>query len=30
MLTSGLLKSYDIVQTAPGTLVAEFFFTSTF
>lgn len=26
----GLLKPYDIVQTAPGTLVAEFFFTSTF
>lgn len=25
----GLLKPYDIVQTAPGTLVAEFFFTST-
>lgn len=24
----GLLKPYDIVQTAPGTLVAEFFFTS--
>ncbi|KAK1926455.1 peptidase M24, structural domain-containing protein [Papiliotrema laurentii] len=23
----GLLKPYDIVQTAPGTLVAEFFFT---
>ena len=24
----GLLRPYDIVQTAPGTLVAEFFFTS--
>lgn len=24
----GLLKPYDIVQTAPGTVVAEFFFTS--
>jgi hypothetical protein len=27
-LTPGLLRPYDIVQTAPGTLVAEFFFTS--
>lgn len=25
----GLLKPYDIVQTASGTVVAEFFFTST-
>jgi len=24
----GLLKPYDIVQTASGTVVAEFFFTS--
>lgn len=24
----GLLKPYDIVQTAAGTVVAEFFFTS--
>jgi hypothetical protein len=26
----GLLKPYDIVQTAAGTVVAEFFFTSGF
>ncbi|OWZ45694.1 DNA-binding protein, 42 kDa [Cryptococcus neoformans c45] len=26
-VSHGLLKPYDIVQTAPGTLVAEFFFT---
>lgn len=26
-VTHNLLKPYDIVQTAPGTLVAEFFFT---
>jgi hypothetical protein len=26
----GLLKPYDIVQTASGTVVAEFFFTSRF
>ncbi|ORX34428.1 peptidase M24, structural domain-containing protein, partial [Kockovaella imperatae] len=26
-VTHGLLRPYDIVQTAPGTLVAEFFFT---
>ena len=25
----GLLKPYDIVKTAAGTVVAEFFFTST-
>ncbi|WVQ84122.1 DNA-binding protein, 42 kDa [Cryptococcus sp. DSM 104549] len=26
-VSHGLLKPYDIVQTAPGTVVAEFFFT---
>ncbi len=25
--STGLVKPYDIVQTGPGTLVAEFFFT---
>lgn len=24
----GLLKPYDVVKTAPGSVVAEFFFTS--